>query len=175
MTANRPLPEIPELLALKTRITYLHLTVTDNEMMALMRSICLDGYRWRTEIMDAKECSKVCEFIIAECRGMNRSFDVRLLVNSFHDYLQWRDCQSRLDWEDLVSCRVRERAASIREARSISSRAAQLQEELRIAAQIDADSADRQERASLWRERTGKSEQTLYRRLQQLNEDRITQ
>ncbi len=52
--------------------------------------------------------------------------------------------------------------------RSVADRAALKMAELDIAAEIAASTDDRQQRLRLWVEKTGKSEQTLYRRLAQL-------
>jgi len=50
MTANRPFPDRPELEAVKTRIEYMQLAVSDQELIAKMRAIALAGLargHWR--------------------------------------------------------------------------------------------------------------------------------
>ena len=168
MTANRPFPPVPELEAVKTRIAYMQLAVSDNELMALMRDLSGRGFREGPDVMDPKECSAVCEFIIEQCRGLNRSLDMRMLINGFRDYFQWRECQSGCHWHDLVATRVKERPIALEEAKTHRDRAVQKQEELAIAKEIKETTTCRDERRKLWEERTGKSEQTLYRRLGQL-------
>lgn len=170
MTANRPFPNLAELDAVKTRICYMQLVVSDNEMMALMRRVSLDGYRIADEIMDPRECLAVCEFIIEECLGLRRLLDMRLLFNSFADFLQWRECQSGCHWRDMVAARVKERPTRIREARSMTDRDAQKREEQQLAAHIDANATDGEEKNRLWREGTGKSPATFYRRLREWRE-----
>jgi len=44
MTANRPFPERPELEAVKTRIEYMHLAVSDQELITKIRAIAAGGY-----------------------------------------------------------------------------------------------------------------------------------
>jgi hypothetical protein len=170
MTANRPFPELPELDAIKTRIEYVQLAVTDDELIALMRQISLGGYRAGREILDPEECLEVCEFIISQGRGLHRAIDLRVLLNGFQDYIQWSECQSGCHWHDLVATRVKERPIALEEAQAHMSRAAQKQNELEIAREIAATTNSRDERRRLWQKKTGKSEQTLYRRLAQLKD-----
>jgi hypothetical protein len=171
MTANRGFPELPELEAIKTRIEYMQLAVSDNELIALMRNISLGGYKAGREMMDPVECLEVCEFIISQCRGLNRAMDLRVLTNGRQDYLQWRECQAGCHWRDLVATRVKERPIGLEEAHSHTARAIQKQKELAFAVEIAAMTNCRHERLKLWYEKTEKSEQTLYRRLKELKID----
>lgn len=170
MTANRPFPDVPELDAVKTRISYMHLTVSDNEIIAMMRKLSLNGFQKGSEFLDGTECRQVCEFIVSECLGLNRQLDLRLFINSLSDYAQWRECQSGCHWTDMVSTRVKERPTRIREAKSMEVRADQKLDELKLAGEL-MRLDDRVQRAQTWRERTGKSEQTLYRRIQQVRDN----
>jgi hypothetical protein len=168
MIGNRPFGDLPELEAVKTRIAYMQLTISDNEIMALMRHIASEGYGNAEERMDAPECLDVCEHVIGQCRGLNRMLDMRMLVNSFEDYLQWRDCRSGCHWRDLVSARVKERPTMISETHNATARSAQQQHELAVARRL-LGMENRQERFSIWQEEVGKSEQSMYRRLNQVN------
>ena len=107
------------------------------------------------------------EFIIEQCRGLHRALDMRMLINGFRDYIQWRECQSGCHWHDLVSTRVKERPIALEEAKTHVFRADQKHLELEIASDIFALTENREERRKLWFERTGKSKQTLYRRIAQ--------
>ncbi len=170
MTANRPFPELPELEAIKTRIAYTQLTATDLEMTALMRHVAAKGYVHGVDEMSPEECGEVCEHIIRECRGLNRAIDMRMLINGFADYIQWRECLSGCEWKDVVAARIKQRPTVLQRTQSLGERAARKQRELEIAAAIDAETSDRATRRDRWVEQTGKSEQTLYRRLQELGE-----
>ena len=112
----------------------------------------------------------MCEFIIDQCLGLRRLLDMRLLINSFQDYLQWLECQSGCHWHDMVAARIKERPTTINEASSPDERRSQKQRELDIAREIAAETKDRNERRRRWIDRTGKSEPTLYRRLAELRE-----
>jgi len=168
MTANRKFPDIPELGAIKTRIGYMQLNVSDNEIIAVMRMIASKGYRMGSDLLAPDECREVCDCVVDTCMGLNRELDLRLFVNSFSDYAQWRECEAGCDWKDLVSARVKERPTRIRECRTIHERGSQKEQELELAREL-AD-VGREERRRIWKERTGKSEQTLYRRLQQVRD-----
>lgn len=168
MTANRPFPPVPELDAVKTRIAYMQLVVSDNELIALMRKVSAGGFRVGGVGMGPGECLEVCEYLVDQARGLNRQLDMRILVNGFKDYLQWRECESGCHWRDMVATRLKERPIAVEEAKTFTERDAQKQSELEIAREVAAATADRQERFRLWKEKTGKSEPTLYRRLEEL-------
>jgi hypothetical protein len=53
MVHNQPFPPCPVLDAVKTRIDYVHLVVSDNELMALMRRAALDGYQDGADRMES--------------------------------------------------------------------------------------------------------------------------
>jgi hypothetical protein len=133
LTANRPFPPRPELEAIKTRIGYFHLLVSDNEMAALMRRVSLDGYCRGEEVMTPEECLEVCNFIIAECRGLHRPLDMRTLINGFQDYCQHREYESSCHWRDLVATRIKERPIALEEAKSPPERVAQQEREMAVA------------------------------------------
>lgn len=169
MTANRKFPDIPELNAIRSRIACQQLTVSDNEVIALMRKIASEDYRIGNDYLSPDECRAVCDHLVAQCVGLNRQLDLRLFVNSLSDYAQWRECEAGCDWKDLVSARAKERPTKIRECKSFAERSNQKKQELDLACDL-ATVEDRDERRRIWVERTGKSEQTLYRRLQQIRD-----
>lgn len=170
-TANRPFPDRPELDAIKTRIAYLHLEVDDAEMVALMRNVALEGYASGEDVMTAEECGTVCDFVVNESIGLNRSFDMRLLTRGFNCYLQWRECDCGSDWQDFIAALVRERPVRFREPpQSSSKREMQKNRELQLAKELAASELDRHERVRRFVEGTGKSPATYYRRVEQLAE-----
>ena len=68
----------------------------------------------------------------------------------------------------MVSARVKQRPTQLEEVKNAGGRAAQKQRELELAAEIAATTEDRTERRELWITQTGKSEQTFYRRLEEI-------
>jgi hypothetical protein len=166
--SNKPLLDLPELQALKTRIPCMHLQPTDNELRALMRFIAAQGFVHGVQAMLAQECQEVCEYVITESLSLHRPLDIRLLINSFRDYLQYQEGDSGCHWKDQVAALVRERPTAFQAEVVMGSRAARKEQELAIAREIQETTTDREERRRLWAEKTGKSEQALYRRLADL-------
>jgi hypothetical protein len=165
MISNRPLADLPELQAVKTRICCMHLTASDSEVRAKMREVSLKGYEHEGKVLDPAQCLEVCEYIIHQSLSLHRTLDMRLLTNSFHDYLQWQECDSACHWRDLVAARVKERPTHFVEEVAKRTRSARKQDEQQIAREIMEATADREERRRLWEQRTGKSEKALYRRM----------
>ena len=55
MLSNRPLTDLPELRAIRTRISHLHLQATDQEIAALMRKIARNGFQHGQQSMTSQE------------------------------------------------------------------------------------------------------------------------
>src|SRR5262249_46946852 len=68
MLSNRPLDDLPELRAIQTRISYLELVVSENEVAALMRKVAGGGFHHGSQAMTPEECLEVCEFLIGESK-----------------------------------------------------------------------------------------------------------
>ena len=168
MLSNVPLHDLPQLDAIKTRIAYLHLQATDAEIRAQMRQVSSRGYESQGRRLEADACREVCEHVVQQSPGMHRALDMRLLVNSFEDRLQWEEGDAGCHWKDLVNSRVRERPTHFQQEVALAGQADRRRQELQIAREIVGATEDRQERLRLWAARTGKSEPTLYRRIAEL-------
>lgn len=123
-------------------------------------------------VVPAVACMEVCEFVIAECRGLNRPLDMRLLDNAIGDYVQATMYGAGCGWRDLVMARIVERAPHFREEVVIGGRHEQRDAELAVIRQICAEVKGREERVKLWQQRTGKSQATFYRRLKEIGTGR---
>ena len=106
MLSNRPLDDLPELRAIKTRISHLHLEVTDQEIAAQMRRLAKGGYRHDDQEMTADEAEMVCDFVILESQSKLCHLDMRLWDTACRDYLQWREGHSTCHWQTLVATRL---------------------------------------------------------------------
>jgi hypothetical protein len=176
IVANLPPADIPEMEAVTTRIPVIHLVASDAEVRAMMRHLARQGYEdAQGHRLTAAECLEIAEHIIGQCQGLDRSLDLRLLVNSYEDFLQWSEGEAGLHWTDLVATRVRQRPAGIKSPVEVAATgnvraaaAARQQADLDVARQIAQTTKDPDERLRLWVERTGKSRATLYRRLAEL-------
>lgn len=168
MIANRPLDDLPELMALRTRIACMHLRATDGELTALMRGVALRGFEHQGRVMTPAECRGVCEFLVEQSRSLHRPLDMRMLVNSFMDYLAWSEGDAGCHWHDMVATRLKERPITFEVRPDLGTKADRKRRELETTREIAAATTDRAERLRLWVERTGKSEPTLYRRLEEI-------
>jgi hypothetical protein len=153
MISNRPLNGLLETAAAKTRMAVFHLQATDGEMRALMRSMAGKGYEHLGKLVCAKECLEICEFVIEQSHALQRSLDMRLLVNSFDDYLQWEEGGANVNWRDFVAGRLRERAPAFAQEVAMGSRTDRKLKAQDIAREIANSTEDRKERARQWKER----------------------
>jgi hypothetical protein len=159
--SNRPLSDLPELNAIATRINPTQLQVSDQEAGALMKHIASKGHQTGDRNLTPEACCEVAEFIIGEANSANRRLDLRLLVNSFGDRLQFEQNMTEAHWKELVASRMQERVCETRR-----SRAAQVGDERQIARLIK--DLPRNERTVKWKELTNKSEAALYRRMAEI-------
>lgn len=162
LTMNASLDDLPELRAVKTRIAHLHLQPTNDEIAAKMREISLRGYRHGTGKLTPDECLEVCEYLIDILTQAGKSYDFRMLVNGFHDRLQYEADHSQTHWHDMLESRLKERVTRPTET---VSREAKIGNERAIALEIEAMKIPNTEKLRLWKERTGKSQAAYYRRL----------
>jgi hypothetical protein len=162
MISNRPLDDLPELRALATRTNPVLLRASNRELAALMRHVAVKGYCHHGSRLEPEACLEVAEYIIRHCFSTNRNLDMRLLINSFADRLQWEAGETTCGWRDMVDCRLLEQIVPARETRD-----QRKERELEVARRIQ--NLPRAERLRLWREETGgSSEASLYRRLGEL-------
>jgi hypothetical protein len=153
--------------AIQTRIPTLQLTATNQELAALMRSVSEQGFQVLLQQRDLRamtpdQCAEVCEYLIAETHSLARNLDMRLLVNSFRDYLQYQDGQSQTHWQDLVKSELRQQA-TVPESRS-QRLVRERQVALRVAALPGLSGAERER---LFQEQTGTSGRGYRRRLEE--------
>lgn len=167
LIGNRPIDDMPELRAVKTRIVCMHLEVTANELRAQMRQVAGKGYRYDGKRLEPAACLEVCEHLIEQSLSLRRSLDMRLLVNSFHDRLQWDRGDAACNWKDLVAGRLRERPTA-QNGEPVSRKRKKQKEQQIVADILQAAPEDKQEQVRLWVERTGKSQSAWYRRLKEV-------
>jgi hypothetical protein len=164
MVMNCRLANTPQLRAVTTRIPCLEYRATDEELAALMRDIASRGYRFGKYRLTPEEAGPVVEEIISRSSRVQRGLDLRLLTNTFADYLQWRNGSSESDWKTLLDSRLKGRVVPPPEG-SVS-RAERKRQEQAIARRIAR--MPREERLRVWEKETGKSEKALYRRLKEV-------
>jgi hypothetical protein len=97
-TANKPLEAIPELEALSTRIEVQHLEVERDEMLAIMKSICLPGKQTDKGFVSPEDCLEVFRYYSTHLftdtklnlRVLNRAIKLRLGVKKLKLTTTWQ-------------------------------------------------------------------------------------
>ena len=154
--------EIPEIRAIKTRINVLRLDLSAEELLALMKKLCLEGYQYGEDYMSPDECLEVSNFIVTKLGELSRPLDLRLLVNGFKDFLQWKSGNSIKHWTELLLGRISERPSVIRRSEKKAA-------ESQIALQINNMDIPYQQKIVLWEQKTGlKGERSFFRALKRL-------
>jgi hypothetical protein len=165
LLANRPLADLPELRALATRIAVLRLDVSDAELTALIYDIAAGGFRLGGKpALEPAKCEEVADYLVRECRAAGCPLDLRLLHNSYLDYLLWEGDNASCAWQDLVSSRVREVAYHFRHELNTLSQEERRAQRRAVVREILLQTADHSEQLRLYKERTGKSRADFHRR-----------
>jgi hypothetical protein len=156
---------IPEIRALKTRINVVHTNISNEEIFAKMKQICLDGYIFGDDALVPSECWEVAQFIISETSQMERPLDLRLLINGFRDYMQDKTGNSLLHWQDLLRGRMQEKVVI-----AVKRRSERKMGEAELAAKIYAKKIPYPQKIAEWERRSGlKGERSFYRALKRLS------
>jgi hypothetical protein len=166
--SNLVLHPAPLLEALRSRVHHLRYEPSEEEMAALMRHIAGGGWHFGRGVLSPDECREVTEYLIAECQRLGARLDLRVLIDkAYPDYLQWRAGHADIDWRDLITTTIHERLVALRHTQDgvRVGREARLEEDRRIAREIDAAYATPRERAVAWERRTGRPRRAFYRRL----------
>ena len=132
--------------------------MTDPELIALMKRICLKGYTYGKENIAPQDCWTIAEFIIERMNELNRQLDLRLLQHGFNHYLHAATGDSLLSWQDMLQARMQERASE----KGIT-RTKQKNEEATIAKEIFTMTIPNDDKLKLWGEKTGLSKSAYYR------------
>ncbi len=154
---NTPPDKIPEIQAISTRINPLCLVVTDEEIIALMRSMATKGFEYDGFTMRPRECGIVVEHIIKVCAGDMRRLDMRLLRNCYNDYLLRKEFATENSWEDIVEHRIREATTAPLSRAEIEAKEIEVAKSL-----VDLPTA---KKISEWKRLTGKGKDAMYARL----------
>jgi hypothetical protein len=152
LIANSPLENVPALAALSTRISEVRFLPTTDELGAMMRKIAEHGHHHGVYRLSPAECREVAEEVIGRSRRMERNLDLRLYVNTCQDRLQYQNGAAETHWTDLLESRL--------QRRTVTPTAAPEDELIKAIRMMPAA-----QRLAVWKNETGKSQATLYRRL----------
>jgi hypothetical protein len=109
--------------------------------------------------MEPAECREACEYLVEQARGIRRPLDMRLLINSFKDFIDWREYRRGCHRPGHVDTRLKERPIGLDVAavKRFAGRAAEKREHLRIVAELETTVAEPQDRVQAFFSRTGES------------------
>lgn len=155
--ANSQLGELPALRALATRIDSLRYHPSPDELGALMRHIASQGFEHKGRRLSPEACSEVAEEVLARTANLSRKLDLRLLVSTLRDRVQYEDGLAEVHWSDLLESRMQGRAVAPKKALSRVERESELVRSIAL--------LPHPERLRRWRDETGKSQASLYRAL----------
>jgi hypothetical protein len=161
LVANCPLEDVPQLRALRTRITCLEFRPTTAEVEALMRHVAGRRHGQGPYRLSPEECLEVAEEVITRSRRLRRPLDLRLLVNALQDRLQWEAGLAETPWLDLLESRLKERVVSP-EGRPETPAQRKARERALV---LLIGGLPPKERLARWKAETGKSQAALYRLL----------
>lgn len=149
---------IPEVRAIKSRISVLGLDVTNEEILALMKKVCLDGYPYGELYLSPEQCMEVREYVISKMHALKRNLDIRLMINGFRDYLQHAEGHSQNHWHVLIDNRMTEQV-------TYQDRTARNAIHSQIALTIYQRKMSNAMKLKVWRNRTGLGQAAFYRAL----------
>lgn len=166
MTMNRPLSNWPEAQALASRIDCLEYNPSDNELASLMRQIA--KHRHDRLRLSAEECTKVIDFVIKESKRARVKLHLRMIEQAYTAYAMDDAESSFLTWKDTVSSNICEYDSIVDPLKSAGRRAATKEAELKLLTGLQETTPE--ERLAIWKDKTGKSPASMYRRLEELRQ-----
>jgi hypothetical protein len=161
--SNAPLGELPALKALATRVASLRYHPNPDELTALVRHIASQGFEHKGRRLSPEVCREVAEEVLARTSVLSRNLDLRLLVSTLQDRVQFEDGQCEVHWTDLLESRMQGRAVAPKKPLSKVEKGKDV---VRSIVHLP-----RQERLRRWQEETGMSQASLYRRLKDVSQD----
>lgn len=157
--------------AIKSRVQTLNYNPTDDQITALMRSICANGHRWEGRRMTSKECEKVCDHLLERCKELEARPDVRMLVDkAFKDYVLWKTGESESHWKDLINSALEDQLIQLQYPIDfhVPTKREEEADELNTLEEVCKEFSTIEDRLEAFMDRTGKSKRTYHRRMRQL-------
>jgi hypothetical protein len=164
VTANCPLDDLPELRALATRIPPYRFRASRDELLALMKKMCNEGYRYQGVALTPQQCFEVYDYYLSNVPE-KRSHDIRILEHGFWNRInEIKSVLKETNWQEQFLAEILKgedppvtRKVRIRNEREIALELYGLYEESKIT---------HAEMHGRWEELTGHASlDSLYRRL----------
>lgn len=159
-TGNRPIEAIPELEALSTRIEVEHLNVSNEEILAVMKSICLKGIQTDKGFLPPKECSEVLRCYTQHLQA-DTMVNVRVLMRLVKLRLGTEVVGTPTDWHAFIARAI----CQSTESKHQPSRHQRIAKERAIALELEKQGLTGDALLAQWMKRTGHpSLDSYYRR-----------
>jgi hypothetical protein len=160
-TGNKPLEAIPELEALSTRIEVEHPEVSREEMLAVMKSICLQGRHTDKGFVSPEDCLEVFHYYARHLEA-DTKLDLRVLNRAIKLRLGIKKLNLKTTWQELVQRAIRQST----ESQQPLTRLQRIAKERDIALELKKNNLTGEALRSEWEKRTGhKTVDSYYRRL----------
>lgn len=101
VTANRPLGNLPELEALKTRTEICHLEVERDEILALGKKLTMKGYKYKNGILTPVECLEVFQHF-SDKLPEDVIPDLRVIVRAWRRHIGLKATGQLHKWKKLL-------------------------------------------------------------------------
>lgn len=151
--------------ALQDRVHLMAYEPTDAEIEAEIHVIAGTSPRG----VESSDAVEVAGFLLESCRESGVRPSIRLYVDkALPDFRLWKLGNSESHWKDLVRSSVQQMVITQRQPLRDISRKELIDSERRIVQEICSQLSGRQERVTVWKARTGKSQAAFYRRYREL-------
>ena len=155
------------LAALNDRIFVIEFEPSDEQICAVINELARQGIGG----VDPQDARMVATFVITECKARGVRPSIRLFVDkALPDFRLHRAGQTESDWRDLVISNILQQLLEPQHPTRKPGRAEMTEAEQRIALEIALSHPTRPERVAAWKARTGKSQASLYRRIDELKQ-----
>jgi hypothetical protein len=160
-TGNKPLEAIPELEALSTRIEVEHPEVSREEMLAVMKSICLQGRKTNKGFVSPEDCLEVFHYYARHLEA-DTKLDLRVLNRAIKLRLGIKKLNLKTTWQELVDRAIRQST----ESQQPLTRFQRLAKERDVALELKKRGLTGEALRAEWEKRTGhETFDSYYRRL----------
>ncbi|WP_442508324.1 hypothetical protein SH528x_007293 [Novipirellula sp. SH528] len=154
--------------ALGDRVYIINYEPTEDQIIAMIEHIASEGI----DGVAPSDARNVATFLIKECNRRNTRPTVRMFVDkAIKDFELFTMGGSELHWHDLIISNLEQQLVVLSQPTTDLSTAEKKEAEKRIALDIYVTIDAPTERVSAWKERTGKSQPSFYRRVDQLKKE----
>jgi len=160
-TGNKPLEAIPELEAVSTRIEVEHPEVTRDEMLAVMKSICIKGKKTDKGFVSPEDCLEIFRYYSTHLEA-DTKLDLRILNRVFKLRLGIKKLTLKTAWERMMDRAIKQST----ESQQPLTRLQRTAKERDIALELKKKGLTGEALRAEWEKRTGhKTIDAYYRRL----------